>query len=307
MRRGILFVVLILIPVGLGYAVLRRLPDVGVLEKQYPKLRYRAAKDGGTDVEVSFSKTRPASWASLSSIPRSLQGAVVTSEDWAFFQHEGFDFKQIREAVEESVEGQGPMRGASTLSQQTVKNIFLSHDRSWMRKLGEAWLTHRLEAKFSKKKILEIYLNIVELGSDVVGVGQAARHYFQKPVSQLNPRESAYLAYLLPSPRRYSRSFYKGELTKFGHAQVQRNLDRMRQGAYISSEDHQLARESRLSFEVGEFAPVEAFFEEGMPPIGESLDVPEAPESAPDLATPAPASPRPSEESQPDVSAPDSL
>jgi len=253
MRRWILLFVILVVPFVAGFAFVQSLPDVDILQTHFPRVSYHEREDGSVHVETRFERSRPPSWTDLSSIPGWVQGAVITSEDWAFFQHDGFDFNQIREAVEEKVDGNGKLRGASTLSQQLVKNLFLGQERSWSRKISEAWLTHRLESEFKKKKILEFYLNVVEWGRGVVGIRQAARHYFGKTPSALDPREAAYLAYLLPSPRRYSRGFRQGQLSAFAHRQIMRNLERMKQAAYITDVQYEYFSRERLAFEGTQF------------------------------------------------------
>jgi monofunctional glycosyltransferase len=300
-RRWFVLFALLVIPFVLGFVFLRAIPDVDILEAHYPKVRYQAREDGGTHVTVTFVATRPPSWTSLSSIPSWVQGAVITSEDWAFFQHDGFDFNQIREAVEEKTKARGrtkKLRGASTLSQQLVKNLFLSQDRSWVRKAREAWLTHRLESHFPKKKILEFYLNVVEWGRDVVGIRQAAQHYFGKSPSALNPREAAYLAYLLPSPVRYSRGFYRGQVSAFAHHQIQRNLERMKQAGYVTDVQLDFFSRQRLAFEAGSFPPESEDSEEQLEGAEET-----APESEPAVVPPESVD----EEAPADVDSPSSL
>lgn len=289
MRRWILLLILLLVPFVAGFAFFQAVPDVDILRSHYPRMRYQVREDSSVHIEVQFTQKRPPNWTALSSIPGWVQGAVVTAEDWAFYQHDGFDFNQIREAVEERVDGQDKkLRGASTLSQQLVKNLFLSQDRSWVRKAREAWLTHRLETQFSKKTILEFYLNIVEWGPNIVGIRQAAQNYFGKSPSALTPREAAYLAYLLPSPRRYSRGFYRGQISAFAHKQISRNLERMKQGGYITDVQLEFFSRQRLAFETGEFA-VAADGEEGDPDVldstGEGLspNMNEPSETGPDL------------------------
>jgi monofunctional glycosyltransferase len=286
MSRWLLLGFLLVMPfVALGFMI-RSLPDVDLLNNHYPQLRYLRREDGGIHIDVKFSRSKPANWVDIESVPGWVQGAIITSEDWAFFQHSGFDFNQIRQAVEEKVEG-GRLRGASTLSQQLVKNVFLSHDRSWVRKVREAWLTYRLERRFSKRKIFEFYLNVVEWGEDVVGLRQAAQHYFSKTPSTLSPRESAYLAHLLPNPRRYSAGFYRGELSAFSHRQIQRILDRSKQAGYITDLQWQHFRNQRLPFEAAGFAPVEIDASDEDDVVDESDEAPLLP-SAPsyDLGVP---------------------
>ncbi|MEO5668579.1 MAG: transglycosylase domain-containing protein [Bdellovibrionota bacterium] len=273
MRRWIILFLLLIVPFICGFVFFRSIEGVDILVNHYPRVRYTQREDGGVHIDVEFKRERPSSWTPLSSIPSWVQGAVITSEDWAFFQHQGFDFNQIREAVEDKVDGrEKKLRGASTLSQQLVKNLFLAQDRSWVRKAREAWLTYRLESKFTKKKILENYLNIIEWGNGVVGIRQAAQHYFQKSPSALNPRESAFLAYLIPSPRRYSRGFARGQMTAFGHQQIARNLERMKQAGYITDVQFQFFSRQRLAFEGGSFSGDPAFDEALEPELGTSSE-----------------------------------
>ena len=129
--------------------------------------------------------------------------AVLASEDDRFFLHEGFDFEEIEKAIEKSRRG-GRLRGASTITQQTAKNLFLWEGRSYIRKGLEAWLTLVLEVCLSKERILDIYLNLAEWGDGVFGAEMAARTYYHKSAASLSREESARLAAILPSPRRWS-------------------------------------------------------------------------------------------------------
>ena len=140
-------------------------------------------------------------WVPLDSIALSMQAAAVAGEDIAFLSHEGIDWTAVREALEEWARGEG-LRGASTITQQTAKNLFLSSDRSLFRKLAEARLARALEEELGKRRILEIYLNIVELGPGILGVEAAARHYWGIRASRLDLQQATALAAALPSPRR---------------------------------------------------------------------------------------------------------
>ena len=128
--------------------------------------------------------------------------AVLASEDDRFFLHEGFDFEEIGKAIEKKKRG-GRLRGASTITQQTAKNLFLWEGRSFIRKGLEAWLTLVLEVCLTKERILDIYLNLAEWGDGIFGAEMAARTYYRKPASRLSREESARLAAILPSPRRW--------------------------------------------------------------------------------------------------------
>lgn len=128
--------------------------------------------------------------------------AAVAAEDQRFPQHWGFDFEAIAEAWEDNIEG-GRVRGGSTISQQVAKNLFLWSGRSWVRKGLEAYLTVVIEALWPKRRILEVYLNIAQFGSDVFGVGAASAVYFDKAPVQVSAREAALLTAVLPNPVRY--------------------------------------------------------------------------------------------------------
>jgi monofunctional biosynthetic peptidoglycan transglycosylase len=141
-------------------------------------------------------------WVPLEDISPSLGVAVIAAEDQNFADHFGFDWEAIERAVQHN-EHSRRKRGASTVSQQTAKNLFLWSARSWTRKGLETWFTVALEAGWSKKRILEVYLNIVEFGDGVYGAEAASRMYFGKPAKRLTPSEAALLAAVLPNHRRF--------------------------------------------------------------------------------------------------------
>jgi monofunctional biosynthetic peptidoglycan transglycosylase len=138
-------------------------------------------------------------WVSLERISSNAAIAVVASEDQQFPFHAGFDFNSIRESVRASEKGK-KLRGASTISQQVAKNLFLWNGHSFVRKALEAWLTVLIEATWSKERILEMYLNIVEFGRGIYGVEAAASRFYHKPASRLTASEAAVLAAVLPNP-----------------------------------------------------------------------------------------------------------
>ena len=140
-------------------------------------------------------------WVPWPAISPSLPIAVVAAEDQKFPEHRGFDTESIRSALEENG---SKGRGASTISQQVVKNLYLWPGRSWVRKGIEAYLTVFLETLWPKQRILEVYLNIAELGPGIFGAEAAAQGFFGKPASELTAREAALLAAVLPSPKRMS-------------------------------------------------------------------------------------------------------
>ena len=141
-------------------------------------------------------------WVALEEIAPSMGVAVIAAEDQNFPDHFGFDWKAIEKAVEHN-ERSRRKRGASTVSQQTAKNLFLWETRSWVRKGFEAYFTLLIEIGWSKTRILEVYLNIVEFGDGVYGVEAASRTFFGKPAKKLRPSEAALLAAVLPNPHKY--------------------------------------------------------------------------------------------------------
>jgi monofunctional biosynthetic peptidoglycan transglycosylase len=145
-------------------------------------------------------------WVSYERISPNLKRAVVAAEDARFIDHEGFDWEGIQRAIEKNQKRGKPVAGGSTISQQLAKNLFLSGDRSLVRKGQEALITLMLEQTMSKRRILELYLNVAEWGEGVFGAEAAARHHFGVSAAQLSPAQAARLAAMLPRPRFYDRN-----------------------------------------------------------------------------------------------------
>lgn len=143
-------------------------------------------------------------WVYVKKISPNLQLAVICSEDQNFVNHRGFDLKAIQDALEYSKNRNEKPRGASTISQQTAKNLFLWPGRSWMRKGLEVWFTSWIELFWSKKRILEVYLNIIETGDGVYGAAAASQFHFGVAADRLSKRQAAAIAAVLPNPRHYS-------------------------------------------------------------------------------------------------------
>ncbi|MGC7559671.1 monofunctional biosynthetic peptidoglycan transglycosylase [Pasteurella sp. PK-2025] len=139
-------------------------------------------------------------WVSLDNIAWQMQLAVIASEDQRFPDHHGFDWKAIKTALKQNKKAKKTLRGASTISQQTAKNLYLWHGKDWLRKGIEVPLTFMLETLWSKQRILEVYLNIAEFGEGIFGVEAASQHYFHKSAKQLTASEAARLAAILPNP-----------------------------------------------------------------------------------------------------------
>lgn len=141
-------------------------------------------------------------WVSIDEISKNLQLAVICSEDQNFLNHNGFDFEAIKKAIDDNRNGKR-IKGASTISQQTAKNIFLWPQRSWLRKGFEIYFTFIIELCWSKERIIEVYLNSIEMGNGIYGAESASQYWFKKSAVKLTKQEAAAIAAILPNPRKY--------------------------------------------------------------------------------------------------------
>ncbi|MCG2606952.1 MULTISPECIES: monofunctional biosynthetic peptidoglycan transglycosylase [Methyloversatilis] len=146
-------------------------------------------------------------WVPYERISVHLKRAVIAAEDDGFVDHEGFDWEGIQKAMEKNRKKGRAVAGGSTISQQLAKNLFLSPSRSYVRKAQEAAITFMMEAVMDKRRILEIYLNVVEWGDGVFGAEAAAQRYYRIPAAKLGPEQAARLAVMLPNPRKYEKTF----------------------------------------------------------------------------------------------------
>ncbi|MFT5587476.1 MAG: hypothetical protein ACI9VR_005086 [Cognaticolwellia sp.] len=207
-------------------------PDLGSLRRG--RFRYRVRKaDGSESTRTSGEGSR--GWVPLRQVSPHLRAAVLAAEDSAFTSHNGIDPQNIRDALADNQEAGTVVRGGSTLTQQLAKNLFLDGERTMERKLREALLAVELDRELGKDRVLELYVNIVEWGPDVWGIGPASDLYFLRDASNLPPNEAAFLAALLPSPKRYYKSWYLGGRERRGT--VQRILDNMYYGGALSKDD----------------------------------------------------------------------
>lgn len=204
-------------------------PDVAALAHENPKTtafleRWKAReRDAGRP-------GRPAwTWVPYDAISPHLKRAVLVSEDINFFSHDGFEIAEIKVAVKEAIEERERPRGASTLTQQLAKNLWLSPHRNAIRKVEEALLTRQLERRLSKKRIFELYLNVVEFGPGVWGAEAASRRYFGKPSSSLSEEEAARLAASLPSPERWNPA----TKSRTAARRAERIRDRMERATFL--------------------------------------------------------------------------
>ncbi|TNE96250.1 MAG: monofunctional biosynthetic peptidoglycan transglycosylase [Deltaproteobacteria bacterium] len=205
--------------------------DIKKLSKGYVEIKWENGQ-----VNYTITDKKPASWVSLDQISKKSYQAIVISEDWAFFNHDGVDVNQLKKATQDMVEGKRT-RGASTISQQVVKNLFLTPEKTMTRKLKEVLITLYLEQNLSKEKILEVYLNIIEYGEGTYGIKKAAQLYFNKPTDKLSAREGAFLAMLLPNPKRHAESFRKKSLTPFAKKIVDDVLQKMKMAKFIDENE----------------------------------------------------------------------
>jgi monofunctional biosynthetic peptidoglycan transglycosylase len=198
LRRWIRYILIAVSAVVLiisSYVVLTW-PDVAALAERNPKTTAFIDQAGSRGTDIDWR------WVSSDAISTNLKKAVLVAEDLSFFKHSGFDTHEIRIAAREAAQGKR-VRGASTITQQLAKNLWLSPSRSPTRKLRELVLTRQLERHLSKGRILELYLNIVEFGPGIYGVEAASRHYFGIPATDLNAEQAARLAASLPRPLKW--------------------------------------------------------------------------------------------------------
>ncbi|MDX9821174.1 MAG: monofunctional biosynthetic peptidoglycan transglycosylase [Syntrophales bacterium] len=205
MKRTFLFILLFLLAAFLlevgRFSVY---PNVARLKKDNPKktafMAYRERErlaEGKKARLVQY-------WVPFAKISSYAVKAVLVAEDDKFWSHEGFDFKAMQKALEKDIRKRSLRAGGSTISQQLAKNLYLSPSKDPVRKLKEAILTWRIERNLSKRRILEVYLNVAEWGEGIFGIEAAARHYYGKTAGELSAREAARLAAVLPNPRRWS-------------------------------------------------------------------------------------------------------
>lgn len=190
----------ILIYIGIYLIV----PDISKLKKENPrKTSFMEFREREWQVEGKKVRLKQI-WVPLSRISPFLIKAVIIAEDDKFWNHEGFDFEAIQKAIEKDLKARKFKAGGSTISQQLAKNLYLTPAKNPWRKGKEALLTWRLERTLTKKRIIELYLNVVEWGEGIFGIEAAARNYYGKSASALSPEEAARLAVILPNPRKWN-------------------------------------------------------------------------------------------------------
>jgi monofunctional biosynthetic peptidoglycan transglycosylase len=201
-RRGLLAVVLLFLAYQLwflGHVLWWKW--VPPAETSFMSLRLDELTSGKPDAELHYR------WVPYDKISIHLKRAVIAAEDDKFIDHEGFDWEGIQKAIEKNQKKGRMVAGGSTISQQLAKNLFLSPSRSYFRKAEEAIITVMIEALWDKRRILEVYLNVVEWGNGIFGCEAAAQRYYRIPAAQLAPAQAARLAVMLPNPRKYEKSY----------------------------------------------------------------------------------------------------
>lgn len=190
------------------------------------------AKENGTKPH------RIRTWVSYNNISPHLRNAVIVAEDGAFFQHSGYDAHELKESLKRNWREKRFARGASTITQQLAKNLYLSTSRNPLRKIREFFIAREMERHLSKHRIFEIYLNVIEWGNGVYGIGPASQTHFGKPASELLAEEAAILAAMIPNPRRYSPARNR----KYLESRKNALLERLLRYKYLNQEEYEAAR-----------------------------------------------------------------
>lgn len=229
----------------LDFAPPRKPPEA--LERLKGAFVHEAERPDGSRRAIDVSPDSP-DFVPLEEVPPLFVRTLLLGEDAGFFGHRGLDLSELPAALATDWARGGAARGASTLSQQLAKNLFLSREKSLGRKLQELVLALLLESTLDKRRILEIYLNVIEWGPDLYGLRPAARRYFGKAPRALTPKEMAFLVAIIPGPVKYQRSFAEGELTPGFQPLVENLLAKLRSTDLITEEEYQAALAEPLAF-----------------------------------------------------------
>lgn len=256
MKRILLKSLVVSLVLGVVIYEYASLPDVAALKKRNPKttalmeLRDEQARARGARSE------RRQIWVAYDSISEHLKRAIILSEDASFFSHKGVDFYELKEAAREDWEKGRLKRGGSTITMQLARNLYLSPSKDPLRKIREVIIAFQLERALSKRRIFEIYLNVVEWGRGIYGAEAAARHYLSKPVAALDPADAATLAALLPSPLNpreksllYRRNLILNRMAKTNHLSAAEAERQSRRPLFYRGEEPAAVPEERSFFE----------------------------------------------------------
>src|SRR6185436_3700691 len=185
----------------------------------------------------------------IAEMPKHVPKAVLSSEDAGFFAHRGFDLEEMRNSVMRALKSGERARGASTISQQLTKNLFLGRERTAARKVREALITMALEASIPKNRLLEVYLNIIEWGPGIYGIGEAAHHYFCVDARQLTAKQAAFLASIIPNPVKYHVMYETGTLLPAWPQKIREVLYHMYANEFLTARQYAAARGEPLIFQ----------------------------------------------------------
>lgn len=206
----------------------------------------------------SFRMVGPKSpnWVTLSQISTQAMGAVISSEDTSFFSNEGVDYHELKEAIKKDLEEGKFARGASTITQQVIKNVYLGQEKTLWRKFKEFFWAQKMAKVLTKSEILAFYFNMAEWGPGLYGIREAGRHYFGRFPSELTAKQGAFLALLLPSPKKYHSYFQNKKLTPWAQGRLEKILRVMLAMKFIDQSEYEAALEEPL-WEVADKYPVE--------------------------------------------------
>lgn len=215
---------------------------------------HRVHEPDGTIREFMTGPGAPG-WVSYERIPPEMTLVITTTEDGSFFTHSGFSTTQMKQSLITNLQKGGFYRGASTISQQLVKNLFLSREKTISRKLQELFITWQMEKELTKEEILALYFNVIEFGPGIYGIGAASRHYFGKPADDMELLDCVFLASIIPNPKKYYKQFENGAVTESWRQKLEYYARKMVERGKISEYDFALARPFSPQF-VGQPAPV---------------------------------------------------
>jgi len=272
---GLLMLTLLVGAVSTAIALLAfwvSLPDVSPLADRKANLTITVRDWQGREHPFVLGPKNP-DWTPLSTLPKEMPWAVIVAEDANFYKHRGFDPEAMREALIYDLEQKRLALGASTITQQLAKNLYLTREKSFVRKLRELAIAWQLESQLGKERILELYLNLVELGPLVHGIGAGARFHFAKPASALSAAEAAYLAAILPGPR---VAFNPDRNPERVRKRAEKLLNFMQLRRKLDADAYQLALAEVLRLGPGgQPAPPAAELGELLPPAEEGFSLPD--------------------------------
>ena len=275
MKKGVLIITGLAI-CYIAYIVvsLAMMPSVASLANRRTSVTIRV-KDWHGKERSYLLGPKNSNWVNSAQIPPEMKWAVIVAEDSNFYRHDGVDVKALKKAIKYDLEKKSLARGASTITQQVAKNVFLSREKTLTRKVKEVYLAWRMEQELTKGRILELYLNLVELGPMVYGIGHGSHYYFGKPVSALTPAESAFLAAMLPGPR-VAYNPYRNI------AKVERRslsiLKRLQSRGVITQEEYQAALQTPININGLQRKVDTTLQQEPLQPPRSSVSIPTAPE-----------------------------